>query len=214
MSNKDNLKVDKEYQYDFKDNIDSIYTTGKGLNEDVVRAISKAKNEPEWMLNYRLDAYRKFIKMPFPNFGPDTSFLDFNSFTYFTRYVRGDKTTWTEVPDTIKNTFNKLGIPEAEQKYLSGAATQYESEMVYHNMLKEVEEKGVIFLSTDMALQLYPDLVKKFFGTVINVADNKYSALNGAVWSGGSFIYVPKGVKLEKPLQSYFRINNEKNWTI
>lgn len=210
MSNKDNLKVDKEYQYDFKDNIDSIYTTGKGLNEDVVRAISKAKNEPEWMLNYRLDAYRKFIKMPFPNFGPDTSFLDFNSFTYFTRYVRGDKTTWTEVPDTIKNTFNKLGIPEAEQKYLSGAATQYESEMVYHNMLKEVEEKGVIFLSTDMALQLYPDLVKKFFGTVINVADNKYSALNGAVWSGGSFIYVPKSVKLEKPLQSYFRINNEK----
>lgn len=210
MSNKDNLKVDKEYQYDFKDNIDSIYTTGKGLNEDVVRAISKAKNEPEWMLNYRLDAYRKFIKMPFPNFGPDTSFLDFNSFTYFTRYVKGDKTTWTEVPDTIKNTFNKLGIPEAEQKYLSGAATQYESEMVYHNMLKEVEEKGVIFLSTDMALQLYPDLVKKFFGTVINVADNKYSALNGAVWSGGSFIYVPKGVKLEKPLQSYFRINNEK----
>lgn len=210
MSNGENYKVDKEYQYDFKDNIDSIFSTGKGLNEDVVRAISKAKNEPEWMLEYRLDAYRKFIKMPFPKFGPDTSFLDFDSFTYFTRYSKGEKTSWGDVPDTIKNTFDKLGIPEAEQKYLSGAATQYESEMVYHNMLKEVEEKGVIFLSTDMALQLYPDLVKKFFGTVINVADNKYSALNGAVWSGGSFIYVPKGVKLDKPLQSYFRINNEK----
>ena len=128
----------------------------------------------------------------------------------FTRYAKGDKNSWEEVPETIKNTFKKLGIPEQEQKYLSGAATQYESEMVYHNMLKEVEEKGVIFLSTDMALQLYPNLVKRFFGTVVPVADNKFSALNGAVWSGGSFIYVPKGVKLEKPLQSYFRINNEK----
>ena len=126
MSNGENYKVDKEYQYDFKDDIDSIFSTGKGLNEDVVRAISKAKNEPEWMLEYRLDAYRKFIKMPFPKFGPDTSFLDFDSFTYFTRYSKGEKTDWGEVPDTIKNTFNKLGIPEAEQKYFSGAATQYE----------------------------------------------------------------------------------------
>ena len=205
-----NLKEDKEYKYDFKDKVDSIFSTGKGLNEEVIKEISKAKNEPEWMLNFRLDAYRKFIKMPFPNFGPDVTNLDFDSYTYFTRYAKGDKNNWDEVPETIKNTFQKLGIPEQEQKYLSGAATQYESEMVYHNMLKEVEEKGVIFLSTDMALQLYPDLVKKFFGTVIPVADNKFSALNGAVWSGGSFIYVPKGVKLEKPLQSYFRINNEK----
>ena len=120
------------------------------------------------------------------------------------------KTNWDEVPETIKNTFKKLGIPEAEQKYLSGAATQYESEMVYHNMLEEVKEKGVIFLSTDMALKLYPDLFKKYFGTVVNVNDNKFSALNSAVWSGGSFIYVPKNVHLDKPLQSYFRINNEK----
>ena len=210
MEKDTNLKIDKEYQYDFKDDVKSIFTTGKGLNEEIVKEISKAKNEPEWMLNYRLDAYKKFKAMPFPKFGPDVSHLDFDSFTYFTRYVKSDKNDWNEVPETIKNTFNKLGIPEAEQKYLSGAATQYESEMVYHNMLKEVEEKGVIFLSTDMALRMYPDLVKKFFGTVINVADNKFSALNGAVWSGGSFIYVPKGVKLEKPLQSYFRINNEK----
>ena len=210
MDNINNLKKDQEYKYDFKDDVESIFSTGKGLNEDVVRAISKAKNEPEWMLEYRLKALKMFEKMPFPSFGPDVSDLDFNSYTYFSRYVKGDKTTWEEVPETIKNTFQKLGIPEQEQKYLSGAATQYESEMVYHNMLKEVEEKGVIFLSTDMALQMYPDLVRKFFGTVINAADNKFSALNSAVWSGGSFIYVPKGVHLDKPLQSYFRINNEK----
>ena len=210
MDNINNLKKDQEYKYDFKDDVESIFSTGKGLNEDVVRAISKAKNEPEWMLEYRLKALKMFEKMPFPSFGPDVSDLDFNSYTYFSRYVKGDKTNWEEVPETIKNTFQKLGIPEQEQKYLSGAATQYESEMVYHNMLKEVEEKGVIFLSTDMALQMYPDLVRKFFGTVINAADNKFSALNSAVWSGGSFIYVPKGVHLDKPLQSYFRINNEK----
>ena len=210
MDNINNLKKDQEYKYDFKDDVESIFSTGKGLNEDVVRAISKAKNEPEWMLEYRLKALKMFEKMPFPSFGPEISDLDFNSYTYFSRYVKGDKTSWEEVPETIKNTFQKLGIPEQEQKYLSGAATQYESEMVYHNMLKEVEEKGVIFLSTDMALQMYPDLVRKFFGTVINAADNKFSALNSAVWSGGSFIYVPKGVHLDKPLQSYFRINNEK----
>ena len=210
MDSINNLKKDQEYKYDFKDDVESIFSTGKGLNEDVVRAISKAKNEPEWMLEYRLKALKMFEKMPFPSFGPDVSDLDFNSYTYFSRYVKGDKTSWEEVPETIKNTFQKLGIPEQEQKYLSGAATQYESEMVYHNMLKEVEEKGVIFLSTDMALQMYPDLVRKFFGTVINAVDNKFSALNSAVWSGGSFIYVPKGVHLDKPLQSYFRINNEK----
>ena len=210
MSNKfEDINLDNK-KYDFKDDISSIFSTGKGINEDVVKAISKAKNEPEWMLEFRLDAYHKFIKMPFPSFGPDVSFLDFDSFTYFNRYSKKEGKNWDEVPEQIKETFNKLGIPEAEQKYLAGASTQYESEMVYHNMLKEVEEKGVIFLSTDMALQLYPELVKKYFGKIVNVADNKFSALNGAVWSGGSFIYVPKGVKLEKPLQSYFRINNEK----
>lgn len=206
--NKFNLNDD--YKYDFKDNSKDIFNTGKGLNEDVIRAISKAKDEPDWMLEFRLKAYRNFIKFPFPNFGPDVSDLDFDSYTYFTRYAKNEKTNWDEVPETIKNTFKKLGIPEAEQKYLSGAATQYESEMVYHNMLEEVKEKGIIFLSTDMALKLYPDLFKKYFGTVVNVNDNKFSALNSAVWSGGSFIYVPKNVHLDKPLQSYFRINNEK----
>ena len=209
MAKKTDIITD-DYKYDFKDNSQSIFDTGKGLNEEVVRTISKAKNEPEWMLEYRLQAYRTFLKLKFPNFGPDVTDLDFNSYTYFTRYSKKEENSWDEVPETIKNTFKKLGIPEAEQKYLAGAATQYESEMVYHNMLEEVREKGVIFLSTDLALKLYPDLFKKYFGTVVPYQDNKFSALNGAVWSGGSFIYVPKGVKLEKPLQSYFRINNEK----
>ena len=209
MAKKTDIITD-DYKYDFKDDSQSIFDTGKGLNEEVVRTISKAKNEPEWMLEYRLQAYRTFLKMKFPNFGPDVTDLDFNSYTYFTRYSKKEENSWDEVPETIKNTFKKLGIPEAEQKYLAGAATQYESEMVYHNMLEEVREKGVIFLSTDLALKLYPDLFKKYFGTVVPYQDNKFSALNGAVWSGGSFIYVPKGVKLEKPLQSYFRINNEK----
>ena len=207
---KNKFNLNDDYKYDFKDNSKDIFNTGKGLNEDVIRAISKAKDEPDWMLEFRLKAYRNFIKFPFPSFGPDVSDLDFDSYTYFTRYAKNEKTNWDEVPKTIKNTFKKLGIPEAEQKYLSGAATQYESEMVYHNMLEEVKEKGVIFLSTDMALKLYPDLFKKYFGTVVNVNDNKFSALNSAVWSGGSFIYVPKNVHLDKPLQSYFRINNEK----
>ena len=207
---KTKFNLNDDYKYDFKDNSKDIFNTGKGLNEDVIRAISKAKDEPDWMLEFRLKAYRNFIKFPFPGFGPDVSDLDFDSYTYFTRYAKNEKTNWDEVPETIKNTFKKLGIPEAEQKYLSGAATQYESEMVYHNMLEEVKEKGVIFLSTDMALKLYPDLFKKYFGTVVNVNDNKFSALNSAVWSGGSFIYVPKNVHLDKPLQSYFRINNEK----
>ena len=207
---KNKFNLNDDYKYDFKDNSKAIFNTGKGLNEDVIRAISKAKDEPDWMLEFRLKAYRNFIKFPFPSFGPDVSDLDFDSYTYFTRYAKNEKTNWDEVPETIKNTFKKLGIPEAEQKYLSGAATQYESEMVYHNMLEEVKEKGVIFLSTDMALKLYPNLFKKYFGTVVNVNDNKFSALNSAVWSGGSFIYVPKNVHLDKPLQSYFRINNEK----
>jgi len=207
---KSNVNLNNDYKYDFKDDVSSIVDTGKGLSIEVIKEISKLKNEPEWMLNYRLKSYEMFKKMKFPSFGPDVSKLDFDSYTYFTRYVKGEKQDWEKVPETIKNTFSRLGIPEAEQKYLSGAATQYESEMVYHNMLKEVEEKGVIFLSTDMALKLYPDLFKKYFGTVVSYADNKFSALNGACWSGGSFIYVPKNVKLDKPLQSYFRINNQK----
>lgn len=203
--------LNEEYKYGFKDKDVSVLTTGKGIDENVVREISKLKNEPEWMLEFRLKSLNAFLKMPMPSYGPDLSFLDFDSYTYFTRPSNQDAVSWDQVPETIKETFQKLGIPEAEQKYLSGVNTQYESEVVYHNMLDEVSKKGVVFLSTDMALQLYPDLMKKYFGTVIPIADNKFSALNSAVWSGGSFIYVPKGVHVDKPLQSYFRINNEKS---
>ena len=208
---KDEIKFQEDYKYGFKDEDVSIVKTDIGLNEDIIRQISKLKNEPEWMLEYRLKSYKAFLKLPLPSFGPDLSNLDYDTYTYFTRLSNKESQNWDEVPETVKNTFDKLGIPEAEQKYLAGVSTQYESEVVYHNMLKEVEEKGVIFLSTDMALKLYPELFKKYFGTVVPFADNKFSALNGAVWSGGSFIYVPKGVHLEKPLQSYFRINNEKS---
>ena len=208
---KDEIKFQEDYKYGFKDKDVSILKTDIGLNEDIIRQISKLKNEPDWMLEYRLKSYQAFLKLPLPSFGPDLSNLDYDTYTYFTRLSNKETQSWDEVPETVKNTFDKLGIPEAEQKYLAGVSTQYESEVVYHNMLKEVEEKGVIFLSTDMALKLYPDLFKKYFGTVVPYADNKFSALNGAVWSGGSFIYVPKGVHLEKPLQSYFRINNEKS---
>ena len=208
---KDEIKFQEDYKYGFKDEDVSIVKTDIGLSEDIIRQISKLKNEPEWMLEYRLKSYKAFLKLSLPSFGPDLSNLDYDTYTYFTRLSNKESQNWDEVPETVKNTFDKLGIPEAEQKYLAGVSTQYESEVVYHNMLKEVEEKGVIFLSTDMALKLYPDLFKKYFGTVVPFADNKFSALNGAVWSGGSFIYVPKGVHLEKPLQSYFRINNEKS---
>ena len=201
--------LDEEYKYGFRDVDTSILKTGVGLSEDVIRAISSYKQEPEWMLEFRLKAFHIFEKMPMPSFGPKID-MDFNSYTYFTRMTEGEKTSWEDVPETVKNTFQRLGIPEAEQKYLSGVSTQYESEVVYHNMLEEVREKGVIFLSTDMGLKLFPEIFKKYFATVIPIADNKFAALNSACWSGGSFIYVPKGVHLEKPLQSYFRINNEK----
>lgn len=202
--------LDGEYKYGFKDEDVSIFDTGKGLNEAVVKAISAAKGEPEWMLEFRLKALKLFKAMPLPNFGPSLKDVDFDSYTYFTRVSGKEENSWDDVPDTVKSTFQKLGIPEAEQKFLSGVSTQYESEVVYHNMLEEVRQKGVIFLSSDMGLKMYPELFRKYFGTVIPMADSKFSALNGACWSGGSFIYVPKGVRLEKPLQSYFRINNEK----
>ena len=199
-----------EYKYGFKDEDQSIFKTDKGLSREIVMQISKAKNEPEWMLNFRLKAYDFFAKSPLPSFGPDLTNLDFNDYTYFIRTSDKLSNTWDQVPETIKETFDKLGIPEAEKEFLAGVSTQYESEVVYHNMLKEVEEKGVIFLDTDSALKQYPELFKEYFNTVVPYADNKFSALNGAVWSGGSFIYIPKGVKLEKPLQSYFRINSER----
>lgn len=202
--------MNDEYKYGFNDGDVSVHKTSKGLNEEIVREISKLKNEPKWMEDFRLQAYKYFKESPLPSFGPDLSYLDFNAYTYFIRPSDKLSNKWEDVPEQIKDTFEKLGIPEAEHKFLAGVSTQYESEVVYHNMLKEVEEKGVIFLDTDSALKQYPELFKEYFNTVVAYNDNKFSALNGAVWSGGSFIYVPKGVKLEKPLQSYFRINSER----
>ena len=200
-----------EYKYGFADEDTSVYKTGKGLTEAIVREISRIKEEPEWMTEFRVNAFHTFEKLPLPKWGPDLSEIDFNDYVYYIRPSdRLMSKSWDEVPDTIKDTFDRLGIPEAEKKFLAGVATQYESEMVYHNMLDEVQEKGVIFLDTDSALKYAPDLFRKYFSKLVPPTDNKFAALNSAVWSGGSFIYVPPGVKLEKPLQSYFRINSER----
>lgn len=206
MADKDLLPT-VEYQYGFKDDIETVFTTGKGINEEVVTQISKIKNEPQWMLELRLKAYRAFEKKPIPTWGTNLNDIDFQDFIYYSRSNQRQERSWDDVPQEIRATFEKLGIPEAEAKYLSGVATQYDSEMVYHNMLEEVQQKGVIFLDTDTALREHEELFKKYFGTIVPYTDNKFAALNTAVWSGGSFIYVPKGVKLDKPLQSYFRIN-------
>ena len=210
MSKEDVIYNQDNYKYGFSDEDVSVYNTGKGLTKETVIAISKIKNEPQWMLDIRLKAYETFCKMDMPKWGPDLSELDFDEYTYYIK--PGDKKSndWNDVPETIKDTFDKLGIPEAEQKYLAGVSTQYESEVVYHHMLQEVIDKGVIFLDTDSALEQYPELFKEYFGKIISANDNKFAALNTAVWSGGSFIYVPKGVTLDKPLQSYFRINTER----
>lgn len=203
-------KIVEDYKYGFKTDISPYLTSGKGLNEDVIKFISHAKGEPEFMLNYRLESYKQFIKLKNPTWGPDLSGIDFDEYTYYVKSTKESASNWENVPTKIKDTFAKLGIPEAEAKYLSGTSTQFESEVVYHKNLKELDDLGVIFCDTDTALKKYPELFKKYFGTIVPKSDNKYAALNSAVWSGGSFIYVPKGVKVEKPVQSYFRINSEK----
>lgn len=208
MENQKN--TNEEYQYGFNDGDISVYSTGKGLSREKVIEISKIKNEPEWMLEFRLKAYDTFLDFEMPKWGPDLCDVDFDQYTYYVKPSNKEQSNdWQEVDETIKDTFDRLGILEAEKEYLAGVSTQYESEVVYHNMLEEVVSKGVVFLDTDSALKQYPDLFKKYFDTIVSYTDNKFAALNGAVWSGGSFIYVPKGVKLEKPLQSYFRINSE-----
>ena len=207
---KDNAVFSQDdYKYGFHDDVESLIDTGKGLSEEIVRKISEYKNEPEWMTEFRVRSFHIFEKMPMQEWGPDLSEIDFQDFTYYRKVSKETEKSWDDVPEEVKNTFEKLGIPEAERKFLAGVTTQYESEAVYHNMLEEVREKGVIFLDIDSALKEYPDLFRKYFATIVPPTDNKLAALNSAVWSGGSFIYVPKGVELEKPLQSYFRINSE-----
>ncbi|MCF6092386.1 Fe-S cluster assembly protein SufB [Microaerobacter geothermalis] len=199
----------QEYQYGFHDPDISIFRTKRGLSREIVEEISRIKGEPQWMLDFRLKSLELFFQKQMPDWGGNLSGLDFDSITYYVKPSEKQGRSWDEVPSEIKQTFDKLGIPEAEQKYLAGVSAQYESEVVYHNMQKELEEQGVIFCDTDTAVREYPELVKEYFGTVVPPADNKFAALNSAVWSGGSFIYVPKGVKCEVPLQAYFRINSE-----
>lgn len=199
--------LDQDYQYGFKDEIEPIYTTGTGLSEEVVRQISAAKKEPDWMLDFRLKAYQTYLKMPLPAFGPDLTKIDFDHLNYFRRDAKKAVRDWDEVPDKIKETFEKLGVPQAERQYLAGSSAQYESEVVYEKIKEDLARQGVLFMSTDAAVQVVPDLVKKYFGKLVKPDDNKMSALNSAVWSGGTFIYVPKGVQAKVPIQSYFRIN-------
>lgn len=209
MTKAEDIAKDEEYQYGFHDDIQPEFSTGRGLTEEVVRRISAEKHEPKWMLDYRLKAYQIYKKMPMPDFGPDLSDLDLDDMLYYQKYTKKKYRDWDDVPDEIKETFERLGVPEAERKYLAGSGAQYESEMVYHNMKEQFDKMGIVFTDTDTALKKYPELFKKYFGKLVKPTDNKFAALNCAVWSGGSFIYVPKGVKVPTPIQAYFRLNAE-----
>jgi len=196
-----------EYRYGFKDPDTSVFKAEKGLNKDIVDQISSIKGEPQWMREFRQKAYDHYVKRPIPTWGADLSDLDLDDIYYYVKPVDEEGRTWDDVPDTIKNTFDRLGIPEAEQRFLAGVGAQYESEMVYHNIQDHLKEQGVIFVSIEEGLRSYPDLFREYFSKVIPVQDNKFAALNSAVWSGGSFVYVPPGVKVDLPLQAYFRLN-------
>ncbi len=198
-----------EYKWGFHDEEKPVIKVERGLNEDIIRQISAHKGEPEWMLDFRLEAYEIFKSKPMPDWGSDLSGIDFENIFYYLKPAEQNARSWDDVPETIKNTFERLGIPEAERKFLAGVGAQYESEVIYHSLKKELEDLGVIFLDTDQALLEHEDLFREYWATVIPAADNKFSALNSAVWSGGSFIYVPPGVRVEQPLQAHFRINAE-----
>ena len=205
----ENLDMDYS-KYDFKDSTDMyVHLSKKGLSRETVTAISKMKDEPQWMLDFRLRSFDVFMKKPMPTWGGDLTKIDFQNIYYYAKATDKTEKSWEDVPEDVKNTFEKLGIPEAEKKFLAGVGAQYESEVVYHNLREDLQKQGVLFLDTDSALKEQPEIFKKYFGKVIPPEDNKFSALNSAVWSGGSFIYVPPGVKVDMPLQAYFRINAE-----
>lgn len=206
---KSQIDLSYNYRYGFHDPEHYAFKSQKGLNADVVRQISQMKNEPEWMTEFRLKSLATFERKPMPKWGADLSHIDFQDIFYYVRASEKQGRSWDEVPEDIKNTFDKLGIPEAERKFLAGVTAQYESEVVYHNMRADLAKQGVIFCDTDTALREHEDIFRAHFGTVVPPSDNKFAALNSAVWSGGSFIWVPAGVKLEIPLQAYFRINSE-----
>ena len=201
--------VKEDYKFGFHDNHVNIEKFDKGLNADVIRRISDIKGEPKWMLQKRLEALEIFNQKPLPTWGGDMSGINFDDIIYYVRPSEKQEQDWDDVPDEIRETYDKLGIPEAEKKYLAGVKAQYESEVIYGSLEDDLAKQGVVFLSTEEALKKHPDLMKEYFGTIIPSADNKFAALNTAVWSGGSFIYIPKGVTVEFPLQAYFRINSE-----
>ena len=196
-----------EYKWGFRDPEELVFKTRKGLDREVVEQISRMKEEPEWMLEFRLKGLDHFNKRPMPTWGGDLTKLDLDEIYFYAKPSDKEGKSWDDVPDTIKETFDRLGIPEAEQKFLSGVGAQYESEMVYHSIQEHLESQGVIFISIENGLKEYPDLFREYFGKVIPIEDNKFAALNSAVWSGGSFVYVPQGVKVDLPMQAYFRIN-------
>ena len=205
----ENLEMDYS-KYDFKNPTEMyVHLSKKGLSKEVVESISKMKNEPQWMTEFRLRSYDIFMKKPMPQWGGDLNQIDFQNIYYYAKASEKTEKSWDDVPADVKKTFDKLGIPEAEKKFLAGVGAQYESEVVYHNLREDLQKQGVIFLDTDTALKEKPEIFKKYFGKIIPPEDNKFAALNSAVWSGGSFIYIPPGVKVDMPLQAYFRINAE-----
>ena len=197
------------YKLGWSDEEDYVFKPKRGLNTDIVQEMSWMKSEPDWMRNFRLKSLSRFEKRPMPSWGGDMSGIDFDNIYYYIKPTESLADDWDAVPDSIKDTYEKLGIPEAERKYLAGVTAQYESEVVYHRNREDLERQGVLFCDMDTALKEYPELVKEHFGTIIPPGDNKFASLNSAVWSGGSFIYVPPGVTVEMPLQAYFRINAE-----
>ena len=202
-------ELTKDYKYGFHDVDVSVFRTEKGISPEVVAAISDHKQEPEWMLKFRLKALDHFFKRPMPNWGADLSGIDFDNIYYYIKPVDEMGRSWDDVPDSIRNTFDRLGIPEAERNFLAGVSAQYDSEVVYHSIREDLEKLGVLFSDCDTGLRDHAEIFKRYFGTVIPPNDNKFAALNSAVWSGGSFVYVPKGVRVEVPLQAYFRINSD-----
>jgi Fe-S cluster assembly protein SufB len=199
-----------QYEFGWADSDEAGSSARRGINEEVVTDISDRKDEPEWMKNFRIKGYNFFTKKPMPSFGADLSEIHFDNIKYFVRSTEKQAQSWEDLPEDIRNTYEKLGIPEAErQRLVAGVAAQYESEVVYHQIREDLEAQGVIFLDTDTALKEHPEIFEEYFGTVIPAGDNKFAALNTAVWSGGSFVYVPPGVHVEIPLQAYFRINTE-----
>jgi Fe-S cluster assembly protein SufB len=204
-----NLREGYAEKFGFHDEEQSVFKGRRGLDREVVAQISEMKGEPAWMRDFRLKAFEIFEKKPMPSWGPDLSTIDFQNIFYYVKPTSQEFASWEDVPADMKRTFDKLGIPEAEQKFLSGVGAQYDSEVVYHKIKEHLEAQGVLFLSMDHGLKEHEELVREYFASVIPSSDNKFSALNSAVWSGGSFIYVPKGVKVDVPLQAYFRINTK-----